>query len=285
MLIHATITISGDSITRASCEARLRRLLSGLYLRNEVTEHHGNEALCYDLKIEGGIPFPLFSQASQEFPELTFQAEWVNVAAGESGKATIVNGRVTEQMSDGFAGGTDDHPVHVELGPDGRLRLALVLFRATGEEWRGYAVTAERDALLRVRRSPGSNAVELLATEGAPEWAVAWRGDLSAGGLSREELATPVAIGDTEFRELDALARDFADRWIWFKSGPRVEIAVEADRYARYGYPVCAANVRASRLHRMQSDARKGAARLHSTLTAEEEWVKDVVLLTWAREP
>jgi hypothetical protein len=283
LLIHATITISGDGPMRSACEARLRRLLAGLYLKNEVAEHHGNEALCYDLKIEGGIPFPLFSQASQEFPDLTFEAAWVNIAAGESGSATIVNGRVTGQKSDRIASEADDHPVHVEVGRDGRLRLALVLSRATGEEWRGYAVTADRDALLRARRLPRTGDVELLATEGAPEWSVAWRGP-SVAQLVPEPLATPIAIDEIEFRELDALARDFAGRWIWFENGPRAEIAVEADRYARYGYPVSAANVRAARLHRMRAEAGEAAPVVHSTLSEDDRWVKELVLAAWAKE-
>jgi hypothetical protein len=285
MLIHATITISGDAIMRAACEPRMRRLLSGHYLKNEVTEHHGREALCYDLKVEGGIPFPLFCQASQEFPELKFEASWVNIGAGESGSATIVNGSVTEQASSRLAAGVaDDYPVYVEAGPDGRLRLALVVVRATREEWRGYAVTAERDALICVRRVPGSDEVELLVTEGAPEWSAAWRGTLP-DRLSCVSLEAPVAIDATAFSELDALARGFAGRWIWFARGEDAEVAVEADRYQRYGYPVAEANIRASRLHRMRADAGEGAPLVHSTLGEDERWIKEFLLSTWAKEP
>jgi hypothetical protein len=97
MLIHATVTISGEAALRAACEARLRRLLSGQFIRNEVTEHHGEEALCYDLKVEGGIPFPVFAQASQEFPELSLAFEWVNPETSERGSVTLVNGRATRQ--------------------------------------------------------------------------------------------------------------------------------------------------------------------------------------------
>ena len=281
LLIHATVTISGDAIMLAACEPRLRRLLSGLYLKQEVTEHHGRDALCYDLKVEGGIPFPLFSQASQEFPELSFEAAWVNIEAGESGRATIVNGRVTEQAGTRLAAGADeDHPVHVEMGADGRLRLALVLFRATRDEWRGYALTFERDALICARRAAGSGAIELLATEGAPEWSAAWRGR-SLADLSREPPAAPVAIEAATFAELDALARGFAARWIWFARGDEAEAAVESDRYRRYGYPVSAANIRSSRLHRLRAEAAEGAPLVHSTLGDEDRWVKDLLLAAW----
>ena len=282
MLIHATITISGDAALRIACEALLRRLLSGQFIKNEVTEHHGDEALCYDLKVEGGIPFPVFAQASQEFPTLTFDAQWVNVAQGEKGGATIVNGRITGREAERIAVHTgDEHPVHVEVAPDGRLRLALTLFRATQDEWRGYALTATRDALVRVvRRSSGE--VELDATEGAAEWALSWRGEEGATP-ARVKDARPRAIDQATFSELDAIARRFAEVWIWFEGGPKEDAAVEADRYERYGYPVSPANVRSTRLHRMRADAAEGAALVHSTLGPEDEWVRDLLLETWAK--
>ena len=100
MLIHATITVSGDKAQLDACEARLRRLLSAQFLKDEVTEHHGAGTLCYDLKVEGGIPFPVFAQASQEFPGLSFDAEWINVAAGERCSVTLVSGRATRQSTE-----------------------------------------------------------------------------------------------------------------------------------------------------------------------------------------
>src|SRR5262245_4129994 len=175
MIIHATVTVTGDKPMLGACEARLRRLLSAQFLKNEVTEHHGPEALCYDLKVQGGIPFPVFAQASQEFPDLSFDAQWVNVEHGEKGAAIIVNGRIVGRESERVALHTaDEHPVHVEAAADGRLRLALTLLRAAKDEWRGYAVTAERDALVRVVRTP-SGEIELDATDGGTEWELRWR--------------------------------------------------------------------------------------------------------------
>jgi hypothetical protein len=97
MLIHATITISGDAATLGECDARLRGLLSSQFLRGEATTHHGAGGLCYDLKVEGGIPFPAFAQASQEFPELSFAVEWVNMDTSERGSVTLVEGRASRQ--------------------------------------------------------------------------------------------------------------------------------------------------------------------------------------------
>ena len=97
LLIHATVTITGDPAMLGACEARLRRLLSSQFLKDEVTEHHGAGGLCYDLKVEGGIPFPVFAQASQEFSGLSFTAEWVNLETDERGSVTLVDGRATRQ--------------------------------------------------------------------------------------------------------------------------------------------------------------------------------------------
>jgi hypothetical protein len=93
MLIHATVTITGDDARLAECAARLRELLSPQSQRDEVAEQHRPGALCYDLKVEGGIPFPAFAQASQAFPELAFDFEWINVEAGGQGSVRLVGGR------------------------------------------------------------------------------------------------------------------------------------------------------------------------------------------------
>jgi hypothetical protein len=285
MLIHATVTITGDEIARAACEARLRRLLSSQFLKDEVEEHHGADALCYDLKVEGGIPFPVFAQASQEFPALEFAAEWVNVAAGEKGKASIVNGRVAGQENERIATRAgEDHPVHVEVSPTGRLTLALTLFRVSREEWRGYALTATRDALLRVLRRLDTGAVDCYATEGEAEWARHWRGDIQAGVYEVKDVEPPIPIEGTVFQELDQLARTFTADWIWFSLDPHESIAIERERYARAGYDAANANVRSLKLHRMRADAGEGRPLLHSSLGADEQWIKDLVLATWAAE-
>jgi hypothetical protein len=284
MLIHATVTITGDPALLGACEARLRRLLSAQFLKGEVTEHHGAQALCYDLKLEGGIPFPAFVQASQEFSSLEFVAEWVNVGAGEKGAATIVNGRVSAQTKDRIAsrdGG--EHPLYVEVGATGRLVLALALLRVARDEWRGYALTSERDALVRVLRETPQG-VELYATEGGPEWTTVWRGQPSAPAASREVLALPLAIDEAVFRELDQLARSLVAEWIWFASAPHEEIAIERERYARGGFEVAEANLRSAQLHRLRAEAGDGRPLVHTTLGPDDLWVKDLVLATWLRE-
>jgi hypothetical protein len=284
MLIHATVTITGDKLLLGACEARLRRLLSAQFLKDEVTEHHGAQALCYDLKVEGGIPFPVFAQASQEFVGLEFVAEWVNVEAGERGGATIVNGRVTGQTKEGIAArGGSEHPLYVEVSASGRLVLALALLRVGHDEWRGYALTSGRDALVRVvRESP--DAVELYATDGRPEWARMWRGAWPGNTFARDDLRPAMEIDGVLVQELDGLARGFVADWIWFASAPHEEIAIERERYTHNGFEVAEANVRSVRLHRLRADAGEGQPLVHSTLGAEDLWVKDFVLATWVRD-
>ena len=282
MLIHATVTITGDAPLRGACEARLRRLLSSQFLKDEVAEHHGADALCYDLMVQGGIPFPVFAQASQEFPALEFAAEWVNVAAGEKGLATIVNGRITRQTTERIATRSgDDHPIYVEVAPDGRLTLALMLLRTGRAEWRGYALTATRDALLHVLRLPESGAVELYATEGAAEWAVAWRGEIGDGRFDLEQLEPPVAIAEADYLEMEQIARRFVSDWIWFASERSDDTAVESERYARYGYAVSKANVNSTRLHRLRADGGAGQSLIHNALGQDDLWVRDLVFATW----
>ena len=93
MLIHATVTITGDASRLAGCEERLRDLLSPLSSNDELSERHRPGALCYDLKVEGGIPFPAFAETSQAFPDLAFDFEWINVEAGGQGSVRLVAGR------------------------------------------------------------------------------------------------------------------------------------------------------------------------------------------------
>jgi hypothetical protein len=97
VLIHATVTITGDASRLAACEERLRDLLTPLSLKEELSERHRPGTLCYDLKVEGGIPFPAFAEASQAFPDLNFEVEWVNVEAGGRGGVTLINGRATRK--------------------------------------------------------------------------------------------------------------------------------------------------------------------------------------------
>lgn len=282
-LIHATITVSGDESELDACNARIRLLLADQHMDGEIDEHHGAGALCYDMKVKEGIPFPAFAQASQEFPALKMVAEWVNIDAGERGEATLVEGKLTEHIVHKLAMATGSaRPIHVAVAADGRLELALTFFRLNREEWLGYALTADRDALLRVVRAPGSDAVELFATEGGPEWSQRWRASLAQSGCDFEVMAEPQEIDGVVYSELEQMAREFVAGWIWFASGAQEEIAIEKERYETAGHTIHAANIKALRLRNMKDDSTRPDDKLQSsTLSADETWVRDIVIRCW----
>lgn len=283
-LMHATIKVSGDEPQLKACAEHIRLLLSGQQVEGEIAEHHGPAALCYDLKVRGGIPFPAFVLASQEFPLLRIDAEWVNVEENARGAATIVAGRLVEHNVDRLAL-TDRgvRPSVVTAQENGRLELALTFYRAGPDEWLGYALTADRDALLRITRGGDGDAVELFATNGEAEWSLHWQGSLQSLEFQPLPVRVATEIAQDIYLELERVAQEFVDEWIWFASGPAAQIAVEKERYARYGYAVADANLKAARLHRMKSGEAQSDGRLvFSTLGADESWVKEVVVRCWA---
>jgi len=277
LVTHATITVSGDAAQLPACDARIKLLLAEQSIDGECVDHHGETALCYDLKVRGGIPFPAFAQASLEFPELKFSAEWVNAGAGARGSAMIANGQLTEQTTGKLDRAIETGPpVHVQVALNGRLELALTFYRASTDEWLGYCLDAERDALFRVVRN--GNEVDFYATEGSGEWSLHARD--AAPPLSA--MPSPIAIEQSMYLELEQLAQGFAAEWIWFANGRREEIAIEADRYERYGFTAHEANVRSARLHKMRREATEGTQVLEfSSLRDEDAWVRDVVARCW----
>jgi hypothetical protein len=62
--------------------------------------------------------------------------------------------------------------------------------------------------------------------------------------------------------ELDRLASDFADEWIWFGDGEPAETAVERQRYERYGLKVNSANLRAEKLKTVLRETATGGYEL-----------------------
>ena len=103
LLIHATLTVSGDPALLPAADARIKALLVEEVFDGGFEEHHGDAALSYDFKVRGGVPFPAFAQASQEFPQLEVVAEWVNVAAGRRGRARLVDGKIVDHVEDSIA--------------------------------------------------------------------------------------------------------------------------------------------------------------------------------------
>ncbi len=124
---------------------RLRWLMVRDADAEDYTEHHGEGRLEYRFTPRRGIPFPAFTAASEDFPELRVEAEWQR--DGESGRAVIESGRVLEQSSRRL----DAALVDVALGEEGRLELGLACVRDAAGALAGYAVTSDRHTYWRYR--------------------------------------------------------------------------------------------------------------------------------------
>ena len=132
-------------ITGAGRLADFRERLRWLMVRDaeaeDYTEHHGEGLLEYRFQPKKGIPFPAFTVASGDFPELRVEAEWEH--DGVRGTAVIENGRlVADQAAEVKAG------IDVEVADDGRLVLGLIV-RKDSEKIIGYAVSSDRQTYFR----------------------------------------------------------------------------------------------------------------------------------------
>lgn len=279
-LIHATLTITGARDSLAACDARIKALLVEEVFTGEFTEHHGADALSYDFKVHGGIPFPAFAAASTEFPDLVITAEWVNVAAGRKGRAQIANGSITTHSEEPVAlKASDAANRHVETAADGTLVIAAALMPTAPGRWAGYVLDHARDAVFDIARS--GDAVELLASDGAPDWVLRWRLAGPEDAPAAEHIAAR-RIDRAQYAALEQLAQAFVADWIWFRDAPAEVNAIDIDRFARYGFTVRDANVRAARLHALRSEAGAGRPLLHSTVDREHEWIIGVLRRCWA---
>lgn len=145
-------------ITGAGRLADFRERLRWLMVRDaqaeDYTEHHGEGRLEYRFRPKQGIPFPAFTEASGEFPELRVEAEWDH--DGARGHAVIENGRLVEEHR--FLPGGQG--IDVAVGDDGRLDLALVVAEKGGACF-GYAATCDRHTFFRYDGA----GLELIAPE------------------------------------------------------------------------------------------------------------------------
>jgi hypothetical protein len=257
--VTAVITVAGDERLLAGYRNRVNELL-GAELDEPYRELHTLGRLDYRLKADG-VPYPAFVTASGEFPELVVEVRWEHAGGGASGRATIQAGRLTQQST---AAGPGDPAASCELRADrdGTLVIAVVCRRRGAEEWIGYAVTATQHALFRVERRGGADLLE--ATDGAEaEWAERWTIEAERAGYAELDPREP--IDDRAFRELDRLANDFADEWLWFADAAPEETAVERQRYERYGFKVNPANVRAQKLKTVLRETAAGGFELEMT--------------------
>ncbi|MDP1536091.1 MAG: hypothetical protein Q8L95_02780 [Burkholderiales bacterium] len=280
LLIHATLTITGAREQLPAVDARIKALLVEEIFAGEFEEHHGEDALAYDFKVHGGIPFPAFTAASQEFPQLVITAEWVNAAAGRKGRACLSKGSITEHVEEAIDTAASEANRYLEAAADGTIRLALALQRRAAGEWAGYVLNHERDALFRITRD--GDAVELLATEGAAEWAWRWRGHVDIDASAAQAVTPPQPVDRELYAELESLAEGFVGDGFWLRDAPEADNAIEIDRFSRYGYTVRDANVRAAQLHRLRAGLGADDALEHSTLDEASAWIRDLLRRCWA---
>lgn len=280
LLIHATLTVSGDPSLLTAADARIQQLFASGMFDSGYETHHGDQALAYDFKVRGGIPFPVFAQLTLEFPVLVVTAEWVNMAAGVKGRARLAGGRMVEhEEAAAHRGDAAARNRYVRIGPDGRLLLAIALQRRGAREWAGYVLKHDGDALFHLVCLDAG--IELRATEGAPEWSLVWR--------LRDRDDTPpckpamaVAVDRALYAELDRLAREFVDEWIWMDDAPAVDTAIEREHCARHGHAVHAANLRAVKRKALRNADDDSAMLMHDTLDPDDRWIRDVLLRCWA---
>ena len=135
-------------ITGAGRLADFRERLRWLMVRDadaeEYTEHHAPGMLEYRFAPKKGIPFPAFTSASSDFPELRVEAEWEH--DGVRGRALIENGRLVPQAPELLG----EAQVDVTVAQDGRLVLGMACAVQDGAVI-GYAAGAERHSYFRFR--------------------------------------------------------------------------------------------------------------------------------------
>ena len=152
-MFSAIVRITGTG-RLADFRERVRWLMVRDADAEDYTEHHTGELLEYRFEPRKGIPFPAFTAASFDFPELRVEAEWER--DGVRGRAVIENGRLVqdERGAPGAPG------IEVEVAQDGRLVLGLAL-----KEGLGYAVASDRQTYFRYREGE----LELVSPEDADE--------------------------------------------------------------------------------------------------------------------
>lgn len=150
---------------------RLRWLMVRDEDAEEYSEHHAAGVLEYRFTPRKGIPFPAFTAASVDFPELQVEAEWEH--DGVRGHALIENGRLVQHTPQLASGALLD----VAVAEDGRLELAFACSRHE-DALIGYAATSGRHTYFRYRAgqlelvSPDApdDALEEVAFAFVEEW-------------------------------------------------------------------------------------------------------------------
>jgi hypothetical protein len=122
LLTHVTFEVSGEPSQIAAFDARVKQLCIEQQVSGEFEEQHTGGRLHYDLKIEGGIPFPPFVLASGEFPELDITVEWVHPKPNtRRGAHRARHARRAEHPEHRCI--RRDHALSIKINADGYLAL------------------------------------------------------------------------------------------------------------------------------------------------------------------
>ena len=140
-MFTAVVRITGAG-RLADFRERLRWLMVRDFDAETYSEHHAEGRLEYRFEPKQGIPFPVFTEVSGNFPELRVEAEWDH--NGVRGRAVIENGRLIEEHRESSGGPGID----IALEEDGRLGLAMVVEKRDAC-CIGYAATADRHTFFR----------------------------------------------------------------------------------------------------------------------------------------
>ncbi|MGH8727200.1 MAG: hypothetical protein ACREV9_03360 [Burkholderiales bacterium] len=280
LLIHANIRITGTPEELSTFREQVNGLLLDDYSDADVEERHREGELVYDFKVSGGIPFPPFVAASGSHPDVAIQVEWVNAEAGVKGYAAIENGALKETRTEKLEGEAElPELTAISLAADGKLLLALSLLTRGPKEFLGYAVTYERDALIRAVK-PREQSAELYASSGdAPQWEEKWLIDFAERSSEYAEITEPME--ETVYQALRAHAEAFAAEWVWFDSGSAEETAIERERFRLAQYPIHPANLKYEKLRRLMTHQ---PALEFSSLSEDLRWVKEAVQQCWAED-
>ncbi len=168
--------------------------------------------------------------------------------------------------------------VAIRIDANGCIALALAALRKSPDEYCGYVMNAQEDALFRMTRD--DRGIELRTTAGEREWSRAWRIPV-AGDIEYRAIEPAIEIESADFAELEALAQDFVARWIWFRNGPHEETAIEAQRFASMGYAIGDANLRSAALARIRGNADGSGRIFYSELDAQSAWIEDALARCW----
>lgn len=156
-MFSAVVRVTGTGRLK-DFQERLRWLMVRDEDAEEYTEHHAEGLLEYRFTPKKGIPFPAFTAASVDFPELQVEAEWEH--GGVRGRALIENGRLVQQTPQLSGNALID----VAVEADGKLTLGFACSRH-GDALIGYAATAERHTYFRYREGR----LELVSADGPDE--------------------------------------------------------------------------------------------------------------------